>query len=142
MNLRKTFIRKRSWLALLMWMSVWVISLLVLLAVLREDSGDFFTDSRTAFGVLLAGIATVGLIFNWGPVVPCSILGAAVTSLFSEPIASSHEQAVFKDLGIPLIEAALGALLGFVIDWPLSHPQIPHDKPKEFEESESNEVAE
>ena len=81
------------------------------------------------------------MLLNWGPVIPCSILGIAVLTLFTDPITSSHEEALFKDLGVPLIGATLGAMIGIIIDWNLTHPQRTELTSGEFADGESNEIA-
>ena len=125
----------------LLWFGVGVISLLPLLAVLSENPANLLTDFRMAFFVFFAGIAFLGLLLNWGPVIPCSILGIAVLTLFTDPITSSHEEALFKDLGVPLIGATLGAMIGIIIDWNLTHPQRTELTSGEFADGESNEIA-
>ena len=137
--------RKPGKLERLLWISVGLISLLPLSVVLSENPADFFTDFftdfRTACCAFFAGIATFGLLFNWGPVVPSSILGIAVLTLLTDPIASSHEEAVFKVLVIPLIGAAIGAMIGLMIDWRLTHPQVLKSNSDELEVGDSNEIA-
>jgi len=116
--------RKSTRFERLLWVGVGAISLVPLLAVLSESPADFFTDFRAAYCAFFAGVATTGLLLNWGPVVPCSILGVVVLEIFIDPIASSHEEAVFKALGIPLLGATLGAIIGLAIDRKLTHQPI------------------
>jgi hypothetical protein len=125
----------------LLWLGVGMISLLPLFAVLSENPADLLTDFRMGFFVFFAGIAAIGWLLNWGPVVPTSILGIAILTLFTDPISSSHEEALFKDLGVPLIGATLGALIGLLIDWNLTHPPQSESSSDEHGHCESNEIA-
>jgi|JI9StandDraft_2_1071091.scaffolds.fasta_scaffold97733_1 hypothetical protein len=113
--------REPGKLARLLWMGIGLISLLSMAVVLRENRADFFTDFRTAISIFLGVLATCGLLFNWGAVIPCIGLGILVVKLLTNPIAGSPEEAVFKDLGIPLIGAVLGAMMGWLFDGNVGH---------------------
>lgn len=133
--------RKNTKFERVLWLGVGLLSLLPLLAVLSENPADLFSDFRMGFFAFLAGIAILGLLLNWGPSVPCSILGIALLVLFTDPIASSHEEALFKDLGIPLIGAVLGATIGLLIEWNLAHPRDAEAKTHIRPIQQSNEIA-
>ena len=116
--------RRPSKLERVLWFGVGLIALLPLLAVITENPGDILTDFRMAYSALFVGIAVIGLLLNWGPAIPCSILGIAISTVFTKTITSSHEEALFNDLGIPLIGATLGAIVGIMIDSNLTHPDL------------------
>lgn len=115
--------RKPRKIVRLLWIGVGLSSLLPMMVVLRENRADFFTDFRTAISIFLGVLATCGLLFSWGVVIPCIGLGMLVANLLTVPIASSPEEAVFKDLGIPLIGAVLGAMMGWMFDCNMDHDQ-------------------
>jgi len=125
----------------LLWLGVGLISLLPLFAVLSENPADLLTDFRTGFFAFFAGIATIGWLLNWGPVVPSAILGIAIFSFLTDPISGSHEEALFKDLNVPLIGATLGAMIGLLIDWNLTHPPETESNTDDHGDGESNEIA-
>ena len=113
--------RKNTKFERLLWLGVGLLAWMPLLAVLFDHGGELFTS--LGFAAFFAGTAIIGRFLNWGPTVPCAILGIAIFVLFTDPIASSHEEAVFKDLGVPLIGAVFGAIIGLCVEWDLSHPQ-------------------
>ena len=84
-----------------------------------------------AYLVFFAGIATFGLLFNWGPIIPCTILGMVIPMIFTDPISSTHQEAVFKEYIAPTMGAISGAIIGLMIDRNLTSPAIikqnPHD---------------
>ena len=51
-----------------------------------------------------------------GPVIPAMFLGATAFALMTDPIARSHTEAVWKDPGVPVAGALLGAVIGFLAD--------------------------
>ncbi len=104
-----------------LWLGVGLISLLPLFAVLAENPANLLTDFRMGLFAFFAGIATIGWLLNWGPVVPSSILGITTFTFLTSPVSSSHEAAVFNLLGVPLIGATLGSMIGLLIDWNLAH---------------------
>lgn len=107
-----------------LWWTVGLLSIFPLLAVLLENPTGLFTDFRMGFFAFFAGIAIAGLLLNWGPLIPCSILGMAIFAFLGPKQASSYEEAVFQDLGIPLFGTVFGAMIGLFSDWSVSHPQI------------------
>lgn len=111
-------------LARLLWIGVGLISMLLLTVVLRENRAAVFTDFRTAISLFFGGLATCGLLFNWGAVLPCLVFGMLVLKLLIDPMSKSHEEAVFKDLGIPLIGACMGAMVGWLLDYNVDHPHV------------------
>mgnify|MGYP003630874323 FL=1 len=119
----------------MLWISVGLISFLPLSAVLMDNPSDVLTDFRMAYLVFFAGIATSGLLFNWGPIIPCTILGMGILMIFTDPISSTHQEAVFKEYIAPMMGAISGAIIGLMIDWNLTSPatikQNPNDIPED-----------
>jgi hypothetical protein len=90
----------------------------MLLASVAAESRDGFALNRIglAIGIALVSLMYLGLLLRWGPIVPCMILGMLVLSLLTPGIARSREEAVFKDLGVPLIGAVVGTSVGLALE--------------------------
>ncbi|QDT45556.1 hypothetical protein Pan241w_56820 [Gimesia alba] len=127
--------RKTTRFERVLWISVGLITFLPLSAVLMENPSDVFSDSRMAYLVFFGGIATSGILCNWGPIIPCTILGMGFLMIFTDPISSTHQEAVFKEYIVPMMGAISGAIIGLMIDWNLTSPstikQNPNDIPED-----------
>jgi hypothetical protein len=96
-----------------------------------SDLASYLHDDWLGLGLIsyLTLICVAGNVRNWGPLVPCTILGMVVAALGTDPISSSAVEAVFKSLGVPLIGAILGFFCGLFwerVRWDnerLSEPQ-------------------
>ena len=55
--------------------------------------------------------------------------------IFTDPISSTHQEAVFKEYIAPMMGAISGAIIGLMIDWNLTSPatikQNPNDIPED-----------
>ncbi len=120
-----------------LWIIIGLMSSLPLSAVLMENPSELFMDFRMVFFVFFYGIATIGLVFNWGPIVPCTILGIVILRIFTDPIASSYEEAAFDDYVIPTMGSITGAIFGLMIDWILTHPPTIEPNPNDIQDDES-----
>lgn len=111
----------------ILWCVIGAIAVLLLVSVALE-----FRDGRPlnriglVVGICLTSLTGLGVFLRWGPIVPCMFLGMVVLMLLTDPIARSHEEAVFKDLGIPLIGAIVGTILGIVVE--SQRPRGPRSK--------------
>lgn len=87
---------------------------------------EFRTDGSLnrvglVIGSTIALLTGLGLFRRWGPLIPCTLVGMVVLTLLSSHIASSYEEAVFQDLGLPLIGAVCGSIVGFCIEFHWRH---------------------
>jgi hypothetical protein len=111
----------------ILWIVVGVLAA-VLLASVAWGYQDGFPLNRIGLviGTALGSLTALGLLCRGGPIVPCMILGMVVFSSLTSPFAHSHQEAVFKDLGVPLIGAICGALFGFMLDFQRSRTSKPN----------------
>lgn len=120
-----------------LWIIIGLMSFLPLSAVLLDNPSELFTDFRMIFFVFFYGMAALGLLFNWGPIVPCSIFGIVVSMIFTDPVSSSHMEAVIKVYVVPTIGSIIGAIFGFLIDWNLNYLSTIELDPDDIQDDES-----
>ena len=119
--------RRNTILERALWLAVGLLALFPLYGLLDRlmypggprldiQIGVLTVDICVVFVVLFIGIAVFGAVLNWGPTVPCMILGIMIPPFFVSPVASSHAEALFKDLGIPTIGAICGFVIGSLMD--------------------------
>ena len=75
-----------------------------------------FPETRFIVGLVVVVLCAVGLWLNWGPMIPSMFIGATVFALMTDPISSSHIEAVWKGIGVPIAGAIFGAIVGFIMD--------------------------
>jgi len=98
----------------ILWSIIGLLGAYLLLIVLSEAvRGWGINLLGIIVGSALATVTVLGLLWRWGPIIPCMFLGVAIFSLLTSPTSSSYEENVYKDLGVPVMGATLGVLFGF-----------------------------
>lgn len=99
------------------WFAVAAIGLLLLgLAAVELYTGFGPNWPATIVGLCFLSLRVIAKYCHWGSIVPGMLLGAFMASITTPALASSHEEAVFHDLGRPLIGAVIGAIFGAILD--------------------------
>jgi len=118
--------KRFSVLDLILWSVVGGIAALWLVGVALELPNRFrLNHTDLIIGIVLTSLTCLGVFLRWGPVIPCMFLGMGIFSLLTSPISSSHEEVVFKDLGVPLMGAIFGAIFGYVVESQRPCPKQP-----------------
>jgi hypothetical protein len=101
----------------ILWTVVGIVAALILYTDVDEYRAGFpLNRAGIVVGITVETLVGLGLLFHWGPIIPCMLLGSFCFLLLTSPIASSHEEAVFKDFVVPLLGAICGAALGLVLE--------------------------
>ena len=104
----------------LLWLGIGSISTLMLVFVATDVPENASLDVGVllfAFGSL---VAAIGLLLNWGPLIPSAVIGMIIFAFFTDPLRGTPEEQLIKILGVPAIGAAVGGFVGLLIDFKLS----------------------
>jgi hypothetical protein len=108
--------KRRSFVVIdrILWSIIGLLAALELFVALSEASRGWPVNwFGLIVGSVLAIVTVLALVRRWGPLLPCMFLGVVFLSLAESPTSSSYEENVYKDLGVPVMGATLGALFGF-----------------------------
>jgi hypothetical protein len=107
---------RSTWLQLGLWLVIGLLGVLCLWSIYYEYRTHHVIHSvSVAIGIGLVLCCVVGVLFGWGPTLPCLFLGILVASLMAGRPTHRYE-IVFKKFGVPLIGAIFGSIVGLVLD--------------------------
>jgi hypothetical protein len=105
----------------LLWSGVGIIAALLVGDNLTESYCRGFSVDRVglavglAVGAVLALLTCLGICLRWGAIIPSVLLGMFGSILLPSSYAHSEEEAVFQDLGVPLVGAVCGLVFAVVV---------------------------
>ena len=96
----------------------WLIALFALIVLLPIFDDVTWERAKTIiiYSIVLTLLSTLGQLLNWGPIIPCAIIGIVAFRLMASPVFHSDEDRLFF-YSAPYIGAVIGAILGFVLEY-------------------------
>jgi hypothetical protein len=113
-----------QWLVSFLWLVVALVGISLLISTTFAPQGSTVQLVRLCIGASLTGLACVGVLFRFGLVIPTSLIFAAFSILFMDPLTHGRVESLFVDCIYPFCAFLIGLSIGYVFDQKLNKRKV------------------